>query len=96
MPDTAHAVAPEVANIIADYARAVNRPAGRPAGEPRVSADETVPFEALEPDKPAASYAEWLAADHADPGPAERQLENWNIHNEYADRLEPNYPEAGE
>jgi hypothetical protein len=96
MPDTAHAVAPEVANIIADYARAVNRPAGRPAGEPSVSADGAVPFGAREPDRPSASYAEWLAAGQADPGPGERQLEGWNIHNDHADRLEPDYPEAGE
>ena len=96
MPDTAQAVAPEVANIIADYARAVNRPAGRPAGEPSVSADEAVPFEAPEPHRPSASYAEWLAAGQADPGPTERQLEDWNIHNDHADRLEPDYPEAGE
>jgi len=96
LPDEAHAVAPEVANIIADYARAVNRPAGRPVGEQSVSADEAVPFQAREPDRPSASYAEWLAAGQADPAPAERQLEDWNIHNDHADRLEPDYPEAGE
>jgi hypothetical protein len=95
-PDTAQTVAPEVANIIADYARAVNHPAGRPAGEPCVSADEAVPFEAPKPHRPAASYTEWLAAGQADPGPSERQLEDWNIHNDHADRLEPDYPEAGE
>ena len=96
MPDTVRAVAPEVANIIADYARAVNRPADRPADGPYVSADEAVPFEAGEPDRPAASYAEWLTAGQADPGPTERQLEDWNIHNDHAGRLEPGYPEAGE
>ena len=96
MPDTAQAVAPEVANIIADYARAVNRPAGRPAGEPYASADEAVPFEPPEPDRPSASHAEWPAAGQAYPDPSERQLEDWNIHNDHADRLEPDYPEAGE
>jgi hypothetical protein len=96
MSDTAHAVAPEVANIIADYARAVNRPAGGPAGEPYTSADEAVPFEASEPHSLSPSYAERLAAGQADPGPTERQLEDWNIHNDHADRLEPDYPEAGE
>lgn len=96
MPDTAQAVAPEVANIIADYARAVNRSAGRPAGESYVSADEAVPFQARETGRPSPFYAEWLAAGQADPGPSERQLEDWNIHNDHADRLEPGYPEAGE
>lgn len=95
-PGTAHAVAPVVANIIADYARTVNRPASRPAGGSYVSADEAVPFEAREPDRPLGSYAEWLAAGQADPGPAERHFEDWIIHNDHADRLEPDYPEAGE
>ena len=96
MPDTAQAVAPEVASIVADYARAVNRRAGRLADGPQVSVDEAVSFEAREPHRPSASYAEWLAAGQADPGPTEPQLEYRDIHNDQADRLEPDYPEAGE
>jgi len=96
VPDKAQAVAPEVANIIGDYARAVNRPASGPDGEPHVSADEAVPFEAGGRPGPPGSYAEWLDEAQADPGPTERQLEVWNVHNDHADRLEPDYPEAGE
>ena len=96
VPDNAGAVAPEVANIIGDYLRAVNRPASGPDGKPHVSPEEAVPFEARGRRGPSASDTEWLAADQADLGPTERQLENWNIHNDYAEWLEPDYPEAGE
>jgi hypothetical protein len=44
---------------------------------------------------PAVPDSEQLAADRADPGLIERQLEG-NIHNDYAHWLEPDYPEAGE
>jgi hypothetical protein len=30
---------------------------------------------------PSASYAEWVAEGQEDPGPGERQLEDWNEHN---------------
>lgn len=96
MPDTAQAVAPEVASIVADYARAVNPQAGRLADGPQVSADKAVSFEAREPHRPSASNVEWLAAGQADPSPTEPQLEYRDIHNDHADRLEPDYPEAGE
>jgi len=96
VPDTAQAVPPEVANIIGDYPRAVNRPASGPDGKPHASPEEAVPFEARGRRGPSTSDAELLAAGQADPGPTERQLENWNIHNDHADRLEPDYPEAGE
>ena len=92
VPDTAQAVAPEVACVIGGYARAVNCPASGPDGEPRVSPKEAVPFEARGRRGPSASDAEWLAEGQADPGPTERQLENWNIHNDRADRLETRGP----
>ena len=45
--------------------------------------------EARGPRGPSASYAEWLAEGQQDPGPGERQLEDWNEHNYQVDGLEP-------
>jgi hypothetical protein len=45
--------------------------------------------EAWGPRGPSASYAEWLAEGQEDPGPGERQLQDWNEHNYQADGLEP-------
>jgi len=45
--------------------------------------------EAWGPRGPSASYAEWAAESQEDPGPGERQLEDWNEHNYQADGLEP-------
>jgi len=41
------------------------------------------------PRGPSTSYAEWLAEGQEDPGPDERQLEDWSEHNYQADGLEP-------
>jgi cytosine/adenosine deaminase-related metal-dependent hydrolase len=45
--------------------------------------------EAWGPRGPSASYAEWVAEGQVDPGPGERQLEDWNEHNYRVDGLEP-------
>ncbi len=37
------------------------------------------------------SATERLAEDETDPGPTERQLEDWNIHNDHADGLAGEY-----
>ena len=41
------------------------------------------------PRGPSASYAEWVAEGQEDPGPGERQLQDWNEHNYQVDSLEP-------
>ena len=45
--------------------------------------------EAWGPRGPSASYAEWVAEGQEDPGPGERQLEDWNEHNYQVGGLEP-------
>jgi cytosine/adenosine deaminase-related metal-dependent hydrolase len=45
--------------------------------------------EAWGPGGPSASYPEWVAEGQEDPGPGERQLEDWNEHNYQVDGLEP-------
>lgn len=156
-PDTARAVAPEVANIIGDYAQTMNRPASRPDGLLQVPPEEAVSFAVRGRGRPPAYASEqmecpecgedavpipatdavpwdthgikqpqWSHKDGSslcpvmddsgylpaqprpksaerqsgslvswqrqaqaepDPGPTERQLEDWNIHNDHADGL---------
>jgi hypothetical protein len=46
--------------------------------------------EAWGPRGPSASYAKWLAEGQEDPGPRQRQLQDWNEqHNHQVDGLEP-------
>jgi hypothetical protein len=45
--------------------------------------------EARGPRGPSASYAERVAEGQEDPGPGERQMQDWNEHNYQADGLEP-------
>ena len=88
-------------DVTTDYVTPERQPEPQAEADRQVLEDDEQQLEAVQegqaeadaeargPRGPSASYAEWLAEGQQDPGPGERQLEDWNEHNYQVDGLDP-------